>query len=132
VPGKRESCAKRGAALKAGDAANGHDNERIVGEITLARKVARPSGLDVIVTSDIRNAPLAVGSSDRLTELSRGKVHIDAGQSKGEFVILTNDDPPRIKCKDERTATAHIRAFLVEPADAARLRVQRPAGTCND
>ena len=130
-PGKSDACQKRGVRIGSGDSANGHVNERIVGEVTLSKKVTKPGGADVLVTSDIRNAPLRNGSSQAQSELSSGRVHIDAGKTTGEFVILTNDDPPRIRCKDERTATAHIRTFLVEPADAARLRVQRPAGTCD-
>ena len=103
--GKSDACQKRGARIGSGDSANGHVNERIVGEVTLSKKVTKPGGADVLVTSDIRNAPLRNGSSQAQSELSSGRVHIDAGKTTGEFVILTNDDPPRIRCKDGRTAT---------------------------
>ena len=42
--GKQGHLPKRGAGSEAGDSANGHVNERIVGEMTLRKKVTRPAG----------------------------------------------------------------------------------------
>ena len=128
--GRSPECVQLGAELKigSGDAANGYEEERIVGRITLAKKVTDPAGVQVIVTSDRRNAQLQKGTNDG--NLTRGTVGIDPGERTGTFVLLTNDDEP-IRCRGERSVTATIRAFYVKPADGAQLRVERPPGTCD-
>lgn len=87
-----------------------------------------PAGVQVMVTSDRRNAQLRKGTNE--SNLTRGAVSIDQGERTGTFVLLTNDDEP-IRCRGERSVTATIRAFYVKPADGARLWVEWPAGTCD-
>jgi FG-GAP-like repeat len=126
--GRAAECVNLGAKIGRGDAANGYEEEKVVGRITLAKKATDPNGVQVIVTSDRRNAQLQRGSNEG--NLTRGTVTIDPGQKTGTFVLLTNDDEP-IRCTGERSVTATIRAFYVRPADGAQLRVERPAGTCD-
>ena len=124
----RDECVKLGSQIKPGDSANGYEEEKIVGRITLARSVAAGNSVDVIVTSDRRNAQLQRGTNDG--NVTRGKVTIGSGNQTGTFVLLTNDDEP-IRCTGERAVTATIRAFYVKPATGAQLRVERPVGTCD-
>jgi hypothetical protein len=108
---------------------NGFEKERVVGQVTLARKVENPLGVKVILYSDQQNAQFDPGQ-DIGEGRTRAQIKIPEGKDCGEFQMITNANGLACAAGEPRAVTVTISPFYAKPGPKAQVDVIRPASSC--